>query len=246
MRTDSKYLTRTLAVCLMAVAIRLSAYALTPTESTSVLYLKQEEKVARDVYQALAVRWDHPMFRNIAASEQRHLDATDRLIARFGLTDTTPAEAGRFSIPELQNLHDDLVAQGSLSLVEALRVGVLIEEADIADLKEALGVVSEPMIQRVFDNLLRASGHHLNAFQAALGGVNENGGVTAASTTSPRPGVCAAPSSGRGRGNGAGNGRHGQWNGARGSATTGPRNGLCAGVPCPRDGSGAQLRRGQR
>lgn len=259
MKTHSSNRTLCLAVCLLSAASPLSALALTPVETTSVLYMKQEEKMARDVYQAMAVRWNHVTFRNIAGSEQRHMEAMDRLIARYALTDTTPAEPGRFSIPELQTLHDDLVAQGSLSLADALRVGVLIEETDIADLKEAMGVVSEPMLQQAFGNLLRGSGHHLSAFQAALGTVDENGVVVSDPTTCPRPGACATPNGGRGRGNGVGNGGNGRRNGA-GCGNAGqagcPGNGICPAPQRPESGAvtepsgqagkGAQRRRGQR
>ncbi len=192
MKTNLRNHAQWLVAGLFSVAATLSASALTPAESTSVLYMKQEEKVARDVYQALFNRWEHATFGNIVTAEQRHMDAIDRLIARYGLTDTTPVEPGRFSIPELQKLHDDLLAQGNASLTDALQVGVKIEEADIADLKEAIGLTREPMIQRVFGNLLRASGHHLSAYQAALGGDGKVGCANAPATACPRGGVCRA------------------------------------------------------
>ena len=215
---------RGLALCLLS-ATALSASALTPTESSSVLYMKQEEKLARDVYQALATRWEHSAFRNIAKAEQQHMNAVDGLILRFGLTDTTPAEPGRFSIPELQKLHDGLLAQGSLSLEAALRVGLAIEEADIADLKEALGLTHEPMLLRVFGNLMRASGQHLATFQAALG----NGTATSTASTGCGLGNCPAktdgtcPAAGTGK---APRGRNGM------NAANGLRNGTTCGAAC--------------
>lgn len=106
-----------LALCLAAVASALPAGALTPAEATGVLYLKQEEKLARDVYQVLAARWDQAVFRNLAAAEQRHLDAVNLLIARYDLADPAPAEPGRFSIPELQSLYDQLLVRGQGSLI---------------------------------------------------------------------------------------------------------------------------------
>lgn len=168
-------LTRSIALGLLSAATAATiptALGLTPAETTGVLYMKQEEKLARDLYQALAVRWDNAMFRCIANAEQRHMDAVDGLIARNQLVDATPAEAGRFSIPELQKLYDDLLVQGSASLSEALRVGVAVEEADLADLKEALGVTKDGVVQRVLGNLSRASTHHLDLFTAAVGGAS--------------------------------------------------------------------------
>lgn len=145
-----------------------AASALTTTEASSILFMKQEEKLARDVYQALYAKWGHVTFANIAVSEQRHMDAVDGLIARYRLTDTTPKEAGKFTYPELQALYDQLVALGSTSLENALAVGVLIEQTDIEDLQAALKTTRERPIRNVFSNLLNGSYNHLAAFTAAL------------------------------------------------------------------------------
>lgn len=257
MKTNLRNPARWLALGLLSVAATLSTSALTPAETTGVLYLKQEEKVARDVYQALSVRWDHVTFRNIATAEQRHMDAIDGLIARYGLADTTPAEAGRFSIPELQQLHDDLLAQGGASLADALRVGVKIEETDIADLKEAIGVTREPIIQRVLGNLLRASGHHLSAFNAALGNGDLTGVGCSSKTGCPRGGICVAREGSAGPGVcGRNNGGCRQSGAANASSATCPKDGVCPagegseGCAAPEAPSqsraGTPLRRGRR
>ncbi len=149
-------------------ALTPAALALTATESASILFMKQEEKLARDVYQALHVQWCHVTFANIAGSEQRHMDAVDNLIARYRLTDPTPAAAGKFTYPELQSLYDELIALGSKSLEDALAVGVLIEQTDIADLKAALATTRERPIRNVFSNLMDGSYNHLAAFTSAL------------------------------------------------------------------------------
>jgi hypothetical protein len=145
-----------------------AAFALTATESSSMLFMKQEEKVARDVYRVLYAQWGHVTFGNISVSEQRHMDAIDNLIARYRLTDATPAEAGKFTYPELQALYDELIVLGSNSLEDALAVGVLIEQTDIADLKEALKTTRERAIRNVFSNLMDGSYNHLAAFTASL------------------------------------------------------------------------------
>lgn len=145
-----------------------AAFALTATESSSILFMKQEEKVARDVYRVLYAKWGQVTFGNIAVSEQRHMDAIDNLIARYRLTDATPAEAGKFTYPELQALYDELIVLGSKSLEDALAVGVLIEQTDIADLKAALKTTRERPIRNVFSNLMDGSYKHLAAFTASL------------------------------------------------------------------------------
>lgn len=145
-----------------------TALALTASETASILFMKQEEKLARDVYQALHAQWGHVTFANIAVSEQRHMDAVDNLIARYRLTDPTPAGAGQFTYPELQSLYAELMALGSKSLEDALAVGVLIEQTDIADLKAALVTTRERPIRNVFSNLMDGSYNHLAAFTSAL------------------------------------------------------------------------------
>lgn len=145
-----------------------AAFALTTTDADNLLFIKQEEKLARDVYQTLGAKWNHPTFANIAVSEQRHMDAVSNLIARYRLTDTTPAEVGKFTIPALQELYDRLVAEGSLSLQDALEVGVLIEETDIDDLEKIIDSTREFPIRRVLTNLQSGSYNHLAAFTRSL------------------------------------------------------------------------------
>jgi hypothetical protein len=164
----TKTFTKGIVVAVLMSGFVSSAFALTTTETSSILFMKQEEKVARDVYQVLYAKWGHVTFGNIAVAEQRHMDAVDKLIVRYRLTDTTPATAGKFTYPELQALYDELITQGSKSLEDALAVGVLIEQTDIADLQEALKTTREKPIRNVFSNLMDGSYNHLAAFTAAL------------------------------------------------------------------------------
>lgn len=156
------------------------------------------------------------------------MDAVDSLIVRNGLTDTTPEEPGRFSIPDLQTLHDQLVAQGSRSLTDALQVGVLVEETDIADLKEALANAQDAALQRVFGNLLRASGQHLAAFQTALGLSPSNDSV--GSSTCPRSGACASAAACDRASTPAGKGTRGRRGGSGNPQGAGAGNGTCNGT----------------
>jgi hypothetical protein len=145
-----------------------SAFALTSTDAANILFIKQEEKLARDAYLTLNGLWSQATFDNIAVSEQRHMDAVDGLIARYQLTDTTPEEIGKFTIPELQDLYDELIEFGIQSLENALMVGVMIEETDIEDLSSAIATTQEKPIRNVYTNLLEGSENHLDAFVRAL------------------------------------------------------------------------------
>ena len=140
---------------------------LSPEETAAMIFMREEEKLARDVYNALYEIWGQPTFTNIASSEQMHMDEIKLLLDRYSLAD--PAlEPGSFSNSDLVVLYDQLVAQGSVSLAEAIKVGAAIEEIDILDLQERLAQTDNADIQQVFNNLILGSYNHLNAFVGAL------------------------------------------------------------------------------
>lgn len=142
---------------------------LSAAEAQSLLFMREEEKLARDVYLALYDRWGLNVFHNIAGSESAHTQAVGDLLAQFRLEDPMAIdERGVFTNPDLQALYDQLVAQGEQSLEDALRVGAAIEEIDILDLKEAMVESDHIEIQMVYDNLLEGSYNHLRAFVATL------------------------------------------------------------------------------
>ncbi len=136
-------------------------------ESASLIFMREEEKLARDVYNALYEVWGQPTFLNIAASEQAHMDEIKILLDRYSLADPALGP-GVFTDLELQALYNDLVAQGSASLADALKVGAAIEEIDILDLEERLVLTDNADIQLVFNNLMAGSYNHLNAFVGVL------------------------------------------------------------------------------
>jgi len=79
-----------------------------------------------------------------------------------------PGGPGSRIRPALQALYDALVARGSVSPEEALKVGVLIEEIDIDDLNTAIATTEKNDILNVYINLLQGSQSHLEAFQQNL------------------------------------------------------------------------------
>jgi hypothetical protein len=138
---------------------------LTDVEIESLLYMREEEKLARDVYLTLHETWGTPIFSNIAGSEQAHMDAVAYLLTSFGLEDPAVDKAvGEFDNQELQALYGQLVGRGQESLEDALLVGGLIEEIDIKDLQENIEKIDNPSIIQVFKNLLNGSMNHLNGF----------------------------------------------------------------------------------
>ena len=141
---------------------------LSAEESAALLYMREEEKLAHDVYVNLYDQWGLPTFQNISQSEQAHTDAVKALLDRYGLSDPASSVAGVFTNPDLQALYTELVKRGSQSLAEALKVGAAIEEIDILDLQERLVQTDNADIAQVFNNLMRASYNHLRGFVSAL------------------------------------------------------------------------------
>jgi hypothetical protein len=140
---------------------------LSATDEAGLVYMREEEKLARDVYTALGAKWGVGIFSNIAKAEQTHTDAVKALLDRYGINDpTTGKAAGEFTDPRIQALYNDLVKQGDKSLVDALTVGAAIEDLDIADLQERASSARD--IQLVYDNLEKGSRNHLRAFVKQL------------------------------------------------------------------------------
>ena len=143
--------------------------SLSEDEADALLFMREEEKLAHDVYVTLYDQWGARVFTNIAASEQTHTDAVATLLDRYGLNDPTVGNTvGEFTDPALQTLYDDLVVQGSLSLADALKVGAAIEEIDILDLEERIAATDHADIQLVYERLLAGSSNHLRAFTSTL------------------------------------------------------------------------------
>ena len=140
---------------------------LAQTDADAVAFMREEEKLALDVYRALYDVWGLRMFDNIANAEQTHTESVRALLIRHDLPDPALDQpAGVFTNPDLQVLYDELLARGSESLTEALLVGALIEDLDIADLQARAS--NDPAVALVFSNLERGSRNHLRAFIGQL------------------------------------------------------------------------------
>ncbi len=137
-----------------------------------IFYIYQEEKVARDVYITLGELYpDENTFAMIQLSEQKHIDAVARLCDTYDIytlnVDLSESGVGIFELKKLQELYTVLVEQGRIGLKEALYVGRDIEVLDINDIEAAKEGMPEDVVS-VFDNLLKGSQNHLEAFERAI------------------------------------------------------------------------------
>jgi hypothetical protein len=153
----------------MAARLTASTTTLTTEEKNDLLFMREEEKLARDVYLTLHDIWGTPVFANIATSEQQHMDAILKLLKTYDLPDPAAGKlVGEFVNTELQALYDALIARGKKSALEALMVGGVIEETDIEDLNAAMETSRLSNIDKVYQNLLDGSYNHLRAFASNI------------------------------------------------------------------------------
>ncbi len=142
---------------------------LSASEAQALVFMREEEKLARDVYQSLGAQWGQKVFSNIAASEQQHMDAVALLLTRYNLPDPAASTGvGVFADPALQQMFNTLMAQGQASLVSALTVGATIEDLDILDLQQRIAATDNADIALVFGELMKGSRNHLRAFISQL------------------------------------------------------------------------------
>ena len=150
--------------------------SLNEAEEAGILQLREEEKLARDVYTLLEEKWGLSAFSQIKPSEQKHMDAVAKLINRYDLLDPAQESIGIFENQKISSLFETLMTKGEQSEVDALQVGMTVEDVDIYDIDEILSKNDNQDIQVVFTNLRNGSIKHLQRFYTdlkTLGGTYE-------------------------------------------------------------------------
>jgi len=148
--------------------------ALSETELNNLKWMREEEKLARDVYLALYAKWRISVFNNIASSEQSHMDGLLLLLNKYAIPDPASPVAGVFNNPDLQALYYQLIEKGNSSLTNAYETGATIEDLDLLDLKNAQLVNDNEDIRLVYESLMKGSRNHLRSFYKNL----LNAGIT--------------------------------------------------------------------
>lgn len=133
-------------------------------EVFTLQYMREEEKLAHDVYVVMYDEWNALIFTRIATSEQQHMDTMLKMLLKHNLEDSATDTLGLFNNADLQLLYDDLVNQGEKSFIEALLVGVAIEEKDIVDIQNAIIETTHIDLQTAYEHLLEGSKNHLRSF----------------------------------------------------------------------------------
>lgn len=114
---------------------------MTQEQKDTLLFIYQEEKVARDTYITLGNLFPNEnTFQNIQGSEQKHMDSAQGLCEKYGV---------------------------DISNIDETNVGEYIEITDIDDLEHAeIGMPAD--VVKVYESLKAGSYNHLDAFRAAI------------------------------------------------------------------------------
>lgn len=165
-----------MATGVMAAKAVTTTVTLTEEQLDTLVFIYQEEKVARDTYITLGNMYSNQtVFANIQESEQEHIDKAEILCDRYG-ADTSginEQRVGEFEVPVLQELYDTLIAQGSQSELSALMVGEYIEITDIDDLEHAEEGMPTDVVN-TYENLKEGSLSHLAGFRDAIDAYNNS------------------------------------------------------------------------
>ncbi len=145
-----------------------SILPLTSSESTVLSYMREEEKLAHDVYLNMFSLWGAVTFSSISESEQQHTDTMKKMIDKYNLADPALPSIGLFTNADLQGKYDQLMIKGSQSFVDGLYVGATIEEIDMIDIQHAIDVTTHLDIINAYQNLLEGSKSHLRAYVKGL------------------------------------------------------------------------------
>jgi hypothetical protein len=206
--------------CMIADAVPSDAAkpaAITKAQREELLLLHEEERLARDVYQALGKKYPLNPFLNIPHSEQNHMQATAELLTYHGIPVPEEGAPGVYGSKVLNKLYKRFMKRGSKSEIDALSVGALVEETDIRDLREMAAAPPSAVAKSLSEQLESASYNHLRAFVRNLSarGVDYEPKILSATDFSEIVGETSSPGRGKGAGQGRGAGR-GQGRGFRG------------------------------
>lgn len=158
-----------LSIISLALVFSLNGLSATnlPTPPKAPTYMLEEERMAMEVYQVFFDKWGHQIFQNISQAEERHFEIMQELLVEQNPEMEATIddwEAGVYENDVLQNLYNDLVKRGSVSLLDALKVGAEIEELNITDLNININQSESQTAIATYQSLLNASHKHLRAF----------------------------------------------------------------------------------
>ena len=155
---------------IMFLLVVVNLFALSSSEKSALIYMYQEEKLAKDVYSTLAQMYPEvSAFSHIYNAEVKHERAVANVLEHYGIPlPVRGDEVGVFADEKLQSLYNDLISKGEKSRTDAIEVGIMVEVTDVEDLDKYLQEATSPDVIALFKFLRAGSYNHYNAFNRAL------------------------------------------------------------------------------
>lgn len=162
----------------------LPAATLNDEQKQLLVFMWNEEKLAKDVY--LALNQIHPsqqMSTIATRSEAKHQESVRALLEKYNLSVWEPLNPsagysdaaasavapGTYTVAAVQTLYNTLYAKGTASARDSMEVGCMVEVTDVNDLTRDLPLVGNLLdATTVFENLRAGSYNHYWAFDRGL------------------------------------------------------------------------------
>lgn len=141
---------------------------LTELEKNDLLFLREEEKLARDIYIYAYTKYQNTVFNTISQSEQKHMDNVLSILNQYSITDPASTQIGVFNNAALQSLYNQLKSQVDISASESLKVGATIEELDINDIDDFIANTSNSQLLNMYEKLNCGSKNHIRSFTSQI------------------------------------------------------------------------------
>jgi hypothetical protein len=154
---------------LVFILLAVNLFALTPQEKKGLVFMYQEEKLAKDVYATLGKMYPNVRVFNIYRAEVMHESCVANVMRHYGITFPVRGNrTGVFADKKLQILYNRLIEKGKKSLTDALEVGIMVEVTDIEDLDKYLNSATSSDVIALFEFLRAGSYNHYNGFDRTL------------------------------------------------------------------------------
>lgn len=146
------------------------APVLTVTDSLSAdeiefqFALREDEKMARDLYTVFAAKYSTaPQIDRIAAAENSHIACVEAVLDYYEISyPAMTAAAGLFEDAKRQAIYNEL-ADKSGTLLEVYATMAAVEEESVSAYKSVQSEITNENIALVITNMIKASSNHLKA-----------------------------------------------------------------------------------
>lgn len=144
-----------------------STSPLARAEADTLRSMREEEKLARDLYAAFEPSGFE--FARIQGMERHHFAMIGMLLERYQLPDPAASQpAGVFTDPALQAQYAELHERGTKSRADAYAVATEIEDQSLHDLQAAIEGTTHDDIRHAYAMLAQMTRNHLRVFYTGL------------------------------------------------------------------------------